>query len=163
MSNFVKPKKKGKKMNEFVDSLKEFMNCYNLNKLQLSRLLKISSTAVNAYFNSNCIPSINIAIRLCEIFDCSLDYLFGISDKVEKTYILNEITATENFTKHLEELLKENNKTVSGMMKDLDLDEYTFYHWKHGKVPMTINVIAISKYFDVSMDFLLGESKKRNV
>lgn len=148
-------------MNEFVDSLKEFMNDYNLNKLQLSKLLKISSTAVNAYFNSDCIPSINIAIRLCDIFDCSLDYLFGHSDNIERLYILNENTSNENFVNHLDELLQENNKTVSGTMKDLGLDEYTYYHWKHGKTPMTINVIAVARYFGVSIDFLVGESKKK--
>lgn len=148
-------------MNDFVDSLKEFMNDYNLNKLQLSKLLKISSTAVNAYFNSNCLPSINIAIRLCDIFDCSLDYLFGISDKIEREYILNENTTATNFFNHLDELIKENGKTISGTMKDLFLDEYTYYHWKHGKMPMTINVITICKYFGVSMDFLVGENKKK--
>lgn len=148
-------------MNEFVDSLKEFMNSYGMNKSQLAKLLKVSSTAVNSYFNYGCLPSINTAIRLCEIFDCSIDYLFGNSDKIEKEYILNEQTSATNFIKHLEELIKENGKTITSVMEDLELDEYTYYHWKHGKLPMTINVISVAKYFGVSMDFLVGEYKKK--
>lgn len=153
--------KKVKKMNEFVDSLKEFMNSYRMNKSQLAKLLKVSSTAVNSYFNYGCLPNLNTAIRLCEIFDCSLDYLFGNSDKVEKEYILNENTAGNNFFNHLDELIQENDKTVTTVMEDLELDEYTYYHWKHGKSPMTINVISVARYFGVSIDFLIGECKKK--
>lgn len=146
-------------MNEFVDSLKEYMNDYNLNNLQLSKLLGISSTAVNGYFNYGYLPNIQTAIKMCDIFDCSLDYLFGLSDTSKREYKITIDNALNNFNSNIENLIKDNKLTISGTMRDLTLDEYTYYHWKHGKMPKTINVISIAKYFGVSIDYLFGFDK----
>lgn len=160
LSNSVGGKKKDKKMGEFVDSLKEFMSEYNLNNLQLSKLIGVSSTSVNGYFNCGLYPNIETAIKLCRIFDCSLDYLFGFSDKVDIEYKLDAETALDNFCTNLENLVQDNKLSITSTMETLQLDEYTYFHWKHGRMPMTSNVIAIAKYFDVSLDFLIGEKIK---
>ena len=36
------------------------------------------------------------------------------------------------------------------------MGEYDYYRWKDGMFPKTINLITIAKYFDVSVDFLVG-------
>lgn len=146
-------------MNEFVDSLKEFMFAYNLNNLQLSKLLGISSTAVNGYFNYGYLPNIRTAIKMCDIFDCSLDYLFGLSDNTRSEYTLDCNTALNNFIHNIDNLIKENKLSIAHTMKELELDEYTYYHWKHGKMPKTNNIIAIAKFFGVSIDFLIGNKQ----
>ncbi len=148
-------------MSEFLESLNEFMNAYKLNNSQLSKRLGISSTAVNGYFNYGYLPNLQTAIKMCEIFGCSLDYLFGISDETKSDYDLEEKDALNNFNNRLDNLIKERNATILGTMKDLELDEYTYYHWKHGKMPKMANIITIAKYFDVSIDFLIGNKKQK--
>lgn len=150
-------------MSDFLESLSEFMNDYNLNNFRLSKLLGISSTAVNGYFNYGSIPNIYTAIKMCKIFGCSLDYLFGLSDSIKTDYEVDTETFMQKFNYNIERLIKENNLSIAKTMRDLKLDEYTFYHWKHGKIPKTTNLITIAKYFDTSIDSLLGEEKKKEI
>lgn len=149
-------------MSEFLESLNEFMNAYKLNNSQLSKMLGVSSTAVNGYFNYGYLPNLQTAIKMCEIFGCSLDYLFGISDETRSDYLLDKDSALDNFNNRLDNLIQERNTTIIGTMKDLELDEYTYYHWKHGKMPKMSNIITIAKYFDVSIDSLVGKEKHDN-
>lgn len=149
-------------MSEFLESLNEFMNAYKLNNSQLSKMLGVSSTAVNGYFNYGYLPNLQTAIKMCEIFGCSLDYLFGISDETRSDYSLDKDSALDNFNNRLDNLIKERNTTIIGTMKDLELDEYTYYHWKHGKMPKMSNIITIAKYFDVSIDSIVGKEKHDN-
>ena len=37
------------------------------------------------------------------------------------------------------------------------MSEYNYYRWKAGLFPKTINLIDIEKYFDVSIDYLVGK------
>lgn len=147
-----------KVMNDFQESLQELMVENNLNRLQLSKRLGISSTAVNGYFNYNYYPNIDTAIKMCEIFSCSLDYLFGLTDNSKMEYTFDTEKISENFNFNLKNLLTKNKITNAKFMKSLQLDEYTFYHWRQGKLPKVSNLIAISKYFGVSLDFLVGHN-----
>lgn len=148
-------------MNDFQESLRELMQEKNLNRLQLSKLLGISSTAVNGYYNCNSFPSLKTAILMCEIFSCSLDYLFGMTDIRKSEYTVELNTALDNFNENLDTLIKTNKLSISKTMKDIELDEYTYFHWKHGKNPKTNNIVSIAKYFGVSIDWLLGHENKK--
>ena len=44
-------------------------------------------------------------------------------------------------------------------MKALNMSEYNYYRWKNGLFPRTNNLIEIAKYFNVSLDFLVGDVK----
>ena len=52
-----------------------------LNQIELAKKLNLSSSAsISQYESGDRIPSDDIKLRLCELFDCSLDYLIGKSD-----------------------------------------------------------------------------------
>lgn len=36
------------------------------------------------------------------------------------------------------------------------MSEYNYYRWRDGLLPKTVNLIDIAKYFDISVDYLLG-------
>ena len=52
-----------------------------LNQIELARKLNLSSSAsISQYESGDRVPSDDIKLKMCEIFDCSLDYLLGKTD-----------------------------------------------------------------------------------
>ena len=139
-------------MNDFQQSLKDLMDEKEINRSQLGRNIGVSSKTIDGYFNSNIYPDIKIAKKLAEYFECSLDYLFGLSDIKKKNTIISSGSFIENFL----QLIKENNTTLNRTMKSLKMSRTNFYRWKTGDFPRTQNIIEIAKYFNCSVDFLVG-------
>ena len=138
-------------MNDFQERLKELLVKNNLSRLQLSKILNISSTTINGYFNNNYYPKIEIAISMSIYFDCSLDFLFGLSD-IKNNASHNNNTFFENFNN----LIKLSGISIAQTMKNLKMSEHNYYRWRDGLLPKTVNLIDIAKYFDISVDYLLG-------
>lgn len=52
-----------------------------LNQIELAKKLNLSSSAsISQYESGDRVPSDDIKLKMCEIFNCSLDYLMGKSD-----------------------------------------------------------------------------------
>lgn len=143
-------------MNEFQERLQELLNENNLNRLQLANILGITSTTINGYFNNNYYPHIDIALKMADYFNCSLDYLFGLTDKIE-----NINKNSNSFFNNLDKLIKENKLPIARVLREMHMGEYNYYRWKDGKFPKTSNLIEIAKYFDVSIDYLIGRSNNK--
>ncbi len=139
-------------MNDFQERLEELLVENNLSRLQLSKILNISSTTINGYFNNNYYPKIEIAISMSIYFNCSLDFLFGLSDIKNNVSHNNNNTFFENFNN----LIKLSGISIAQTMKNLKMSEYNCYRWRDGLLPKTVNLIDIAKYFDISVDYLLG-------
>ena len=59
-----------------------------LNQMELAKRLNLSSSAsISQYESGDRIPSDDIKLKMCELFNCSLDYLMGKSDvrNIEKS------------------------------------------------------------------------------
>lgn len=51
-----------------------------LSQIELAKLLNISNTTLSQYETGQRIPSDEIKIKLAEIFNCSVDYLLGLTN-----------------------------------------------------------------------------------
>lgn len=140
-------------MNSFQERLQDLLTENNLSRLQLAKRLGLSSTTINGYFNDNYYPQIDIAIKMANYFNCSLDFLFGLSEDVNNN-CKNQNSFIENFDK----LLKQNKLPIARALREMKMSEYNYYRWKAGKFPKTINLIEIAKFFDTSIDNLIGRS-----
>ena len=138
-------------MTEFEERLSELLEENNLSRLKLANIINITSTTINGYFNKNYYPTIDIAIKMANYFNCSLDYLFGLTDKRNKVNLNNQ-----DFLHNFNLLLNENKLSISKAMKNLQMSEYNYYRWKKGMFPKTNNLVDIAKYFGTSIDFLVG-------
>ena len=140
-------------MNEFQESFRELLNEKQINCYQLSKKLNIPSSTLNGYLTTKYYPTIENSIKMCKFFECSLDYLFGLNDdKKHKISPYNKNTFFHNFNK----LIKDNQIPIARTMREMKMGEFDYYRWRDGKFPKTSNIIEIAKYFNSSVDYLIG-------
>ena len=60
------------------------------------------------------------------------------------------------------ELCKKKGKTPTGVAIELNVSRATVNYWKNGNVPKQDTLIKIANYFNVSVDYLLGNEKQKN-
>ena len=144
------------KMNEFQERLQELLSENDLSRLKLSKNIGISFETLNGYFNKDFYPELSVSIKIATYFDCSLQYLMGLS----KDYN-NGDKNNLSFIETLKKLMKDNHISIEKLMKSLNMSEANYYRWKNdNNKPSMQSIIAIAKYFDVSIDYLIGGEKE---
>ena len=145
---------------KFKQRLTELLKENGLNRLKLANKIGVSSTTINGYFNDNYYPRIDVAVKMAKEFNCSLDYLFGLDDENFDGFVVNNLNS---FIQNFDILLKQNNLSIMGALKQMNLGEYDYYRWKKGMFPKTSNLIVIAKFFDVSLDMIVGNALNENL
>ena len=145
---------------KFKQRLTELLKENGLNRLKLANKIGVSSTTINGYFNDNYYPRIDVAVKMAKEFNCSLDYLFGLDDENFDGFVVNNLNS---FIQNFDILLKQNNLSIIGALKQMNLGEYDYYRWKKGMFPKTSNLIVIAKFFDVSLDMIVGNALNENL
>ena len=142
-------------MNKFQERLQDLLIENKLSRLQLSKNIGISFETLNGYFNKNFYPELSVAIKIANYFDCSLQYLMGLTDNYQ-TIDKNNLPFIDIVTK----LQNENNLSIKKLMKSLNISEANYYRWKNNfNKPAMYSLISIAKFFDVSIDYLVGHCK----
>lgn len=59
-------------------------------QIKLQHLVGVSTSSIEAYEQKVRIPSLPIAFRLSEVLGCSIDYLIGKSNELDKYYLLSQ-------------------------------------------------------------------------
>ena len=65
-------------MSDFAKRLRELRLKYYWNQSQLAKRTGVSTSLISSYENSERFPSLDILIKLSDIFCCSTDYLPGL-------------------------------------------------------------------------------------
>ena len=66
-----------------------------------------------------------------------------------------------SFFENFDKLIKIRDNSIAKTMKNLKMSEFNYYRWRDGLLPKTINLIDLAKYFDVSVEYLLGDKLKK--
>ena len=139
-------------MNDFQERLQDLLVENGLSRLQLAKKIGISFETLNGYFNKDFYPELSVAVKIANYFDCSLQYLMGLTDEY-KNFDKNNLT----FAQNLKNLMTENHLSAERLMKSLNMSEANYYRWKNNaNKPAMQSLIAIAKFFDVSLDYLVG-------
>ena len=70
---------------------------------------------------------------------------------------------SNSFIDNFDILLNQNNLSIVGALKQMNLGEYDYYRWKKGMFPKTSNLIVIANFFGVSLDMLAGKTLNENL
>lgn len=65
------------------------------------------------------------------------------------------------FYKRLKELCEKRGTSITALSKELGLSSGNVTNWKNGRKPKTDIALKISNYLNVSVEYLMGESIKK--
>lgn len=137
----------------FRDRLIELKNGASLSCTDLAKGIHCSNSTISRYINDLRMPKTKIFIKLADFFCCSVDYLYGVADDFEE----KEYLPCPLFSEQIPFLLKFLNVSALQFCIETDISSTEFYMWKNNKkTPSIESIYKISKFYDYSMDFILG-------
>ncbi|MCM1133359.1 MAG: helix-turn-helix domain-containing protein [Ruminococcus flavefaciens] len=66
----------------FYEQIKELRNSLGINQVEFGRRLGVTKQCISNWENGNIQPSIDMLIKICNLFSISSDYLLGLSSKL---------------------------------------------------------------------------------
>ena len=140
-------------MSNLSEILKDLMEEAEINAPVLAKATGIDSSTILTFLRGDGLPYVDTLVTLADYFKCSTDYMLGLTDKLSE----EEFRQRPPFKEQLTFLLKHFNVTKYRMEKDTGLAEKTVNRWHNGKTQPTVDsLIRLAKYFDCSVDFILG-------
>ena len=100
--------------------------------------------------------------ELSNYYNCSLDYLFGLSNINNSD--LNKNIDLKILPQRLLEVRKERGLTQEQLSKDVGFHQRTYAHYEDGsRVPTTFKLFYIALYYNISLDYLVGKTNKKEI
>ena len=87
----------------FSETLKKLRLSHNLNQVQLAQKLNVSKQAISNWENNNIQPSIDILIKIADIFSVSTDYLLGRDQQT--SLVVSGLTPTQQA--HIQQIIND--------------------------------------------------------
>lgn len=143
-------------MSKFVERLKEMMADENLSQIGLSKKTGIIHTTLSGLLSKKHTPNYKSFISIMLYFDCSADYLLGLTEihTEEKLY------PPQPFNQNLRKILREKGVSQEKLKRDLSISGSVLFKWLKGIAqPSMHSLIELARYFDCSVDYLIGRRK----
>ena len=141
-------------LSKFSENLKDLLIQNNINPEVLAKNTKINKSQLSLYLRGVFYPSVKNALKIVNYFNCSLDFLFGLSDKFGVTSAKTKTTFYERIIK----LINSFNISQYKLCKDINISDANFAKWKKGVLPQFETLLNISQYFNCSLDYLIARS-----
>ncbi|MDE7181584.1 MAG: helix-turn-helix domain-containing protein, partial [Clostridia bacterium] len=132
-------------LSNFGETLSELISDNNLTPEVFAKAVNIDLSVIYRYQRKKCLPSLTNTVVIADYFQCSADFLFGLSTSNVKTVSNGEV----NFAKIFKGLLDRKGLTRYAFCQHAPFAEQSVDDWYHGKrLPNIQNLILIAKYFD---------------
>ncbi len=144
-------------LKKFGERLKELMEERALTAPALAAKLNTDRTNITRYIKGERAPLFNNFISLAEFFDCSADYLLGLTDYPPEN---TRFTAPPPFGERLKEVIKFCGLTQYKLEKSGEFSSSELFNWVSGKkLPSVESLVKLATFMKCSVDFLLGRLK----
>lgn len=142
-----------KDLSIFQNRLNNFMEVEGLNLTGLAKKIGCSYQAITLWFEGKYYPRYNVLISIADYFECSVDYLLGLTDN-ESFKPSNNIS---DFQTRFIAALKKNDFTEYRVAKLCRIEQSTISKWLlRNRIPETENLIKLSQVLKCSVEYLLG-------
>ena len=144
-------------LSNFSENLSELISDEKLTPKTLSAVVKIDLSLIYKYLRKESLPSLGNLTVIADYFECSADYLLGLSPVNNKTAV-----SVTDFATRFRQMLAERNLTRYKFCRDSRAKKFCFARqsvddWFNGKrVPTVDNAINLAAYFGCTIDYLLG-------
>lgn len=140
-------------MSKLQIRLQEFLRDEELNQTELAKMTGIFQSNISDYINQGVEPNYDKFIKLLKIMNCSSDYALGLIDIDTNDTFCEPLP----FGERLKQILKQKGISQEKLKKELPVSSSLIYRWLTGKAfPYPTTLIRLAKYFDISVDYLLG-------
>lgn len=102
------------------------------------------------YLSGEYSPTISSCLQIAKNFNCSLDYLLGLSTSKGSSPQL-EAFNTQNFLNNYNSILERINTSHWKFCREIDLDESTLRKWKKGAKPSVETLAKIAIALNISV------------
>lgn len=140
-------------LSKFAERLSGLIIECGKSNLQIAEIVGVHRTTIGKYLSGKDFPSTVTLIKLADLFNCSTDYLLGrIENDTDKKF-----KQCPPFSEQINFLLDYFKISKYKLAIEAEIPESIIYQWRDGKyMPTVPNLIKLSKYFDRSVDFILG-------
>ena len=145
---------KSKFQNNLQDIFAEYFTQTGLNINSFAVKFNISESKIYYWLSGTYLPSIKSYILLADIFQCSVDYLIGITE--DKTFVKPQNPVS--FLTRFEQLMHEKGCTKYSLAKYCKIGNSAVSKWSKGKIPNTENMVRLAVFFGCSVDYLIGRT-----
>lgn len=143
------------KMSKFSERLIELFQSKEITTKQLSDAVGVNGSTVCLWLEGKRNIRLKNAIKLCDYFNCSLEFLVG------RTEIVLDFTPQPaySFYDRLRAIMDERGISRYRIVNDLKKSHKHFDRWKAGNDPFLETVIEFADYFMLSIDFFIGRER----
>lgn len=142
-------------LSKFGERLTELMQNKNITALKLAEIIGVKNSTISRYKDGKMSIKLSKAIAIADYFKCSLEFLFGKSEKIID-FTLREALP---FYPRLMSIMKANEITCYRLIIDLKKSNGHFDYWEKGGDPFMTSVIDLATYLDCTLDYLVGRER----
>ena len=137
--------------------IRELMQSHSLTQVQLSEETGVTQSTIQRIISGEIkSPKNDHLLPIANYFDISIDELYR-TDEVSESDCAGYIPKSNVFQGRLRELRSNAGLTIGQLSERIDTSPRSISYWEKGeKDPAASMVVAISKEFGVSADYLLG-------
>lgn len=141
-------------MLKFQEQLAVLMAEDGLTQSALAKAMNTSGSKLSLYLSGKSTPTYKFFVALAEYFNCSADFLAGLTDYPQRNITYKPV---QPFGERLRRILKDRKISQYSFISDTKISWSIFYNWLIGKtLPSIDNLIKLSNYLGVTIDYLLG-------
>ena len=141
-------------LSKLSEGLKELMNEHGLNQVALAEALGGGRSKFSDILNGKSAPGYKTFVALIEYFNCSADFLLGLEEypREDVAYL-----PCRPFDERLKDMFEQTQKSQYNFIKQTNTSWSVLHGWLTGKtLPSADSLVKVAKYFDCSVDFILG-------
>ncbi len=137
----------------FVQRLNAYLKSTGMTWITLAEKFYISPPGVRKWTHGIALPSTPLFYQLLETFNCSGDYILGLTDVQTQQNFLPIPPFPEQFPKFVERM----GSTFEQLETDISLSHSTVQAWLNKKsLPTLENLVRMAAYFHCSVDYFIG-------
>lgn len=124
-----------------------------INQSELAKATNIKRSNISEFLTDKHTPSFENFISLLLFFNCSADYLLGLTD-IHTEEPLHPIPP---FGERLRSILAERKITQAQLIEELPVSSAMPYKWLKGiNTPSMESLIRLAEYLESTVDYLIG-------